>query len=232
MSGRYWLWVGARLLLAVVIVGWAASYMGTGSGEKEFQKSLNALKQVRSFRVAYSGRAVATQRNELLWEVDCNRDIVHYQQHFVQNTDPPAELKQDELGVGGKTYTHNPDGSWSDSKYAYQGASPKPICAALAQGNDLNFMPPIATMIQRGVIQKGEKKTVNGMRCREWLVTMRGGLRGLEHATVCIGLEDHLPYEMTVDWDNSRTSISDYNTQIAFDLPEAAVQPTSAAANN
>ncbi len=93
-------------------------------------------------------------------------------------------------------------------------------------------MPPIATMIQRGVIQKGEKKTVNGMRCREWLVTMRGGLRGLEHATVCIGLEDHLPYEMTVDWDNSRTSISDYNTQIAFDLPEAAVQPTSAAANN
>ena len=61
-------------------------------------------------------------------------------------------------------------------------------------------MPQIATMIQRGILQKGDKKTVNGVRCREWLVTMKGAPSGLEHDTVCLGLEDHLPYEMTVDW--------------------------------
>jgi hypothetical protein len=56
---------------------------------------------------------------------------------------------------------------------------------------------------------------------------LRGGLRGLEHDTVCLGLEDHLPYELTVDWENSHTSISDYNTPIQFDLPDTGVQPAS-----
>jgi hypothetical protein len=92
---------------------------------------------------------------------------------------------------------------------------------------DSNLLPQIATMIKRGLLQKGDKKTVNGVRCREWLVTMKGGTRGLEHDTVCLGLEDHLPYEMTVDWENSRTSFSDYNGTIQFDGPEAALQPAS-----
>jgi hypothetical protein len=83
-------------------------------------------------------------------------------------------------------------------------------------------------MIKRAIIQKGDKKTVNGVRCREWLVTLRGAPSGLAHDTVCIGLEDHLPYEMTVDWAHSRTSFSDYNTPIQLDVPEAAVQPASA----
>ena len=68
------------------------------------------------------------------------------------------------------------------------------------RATDNGLMPQIATMIKRGILQKGDKKTVNGVRCREWLVTMKGGTSGLEHDTVCLGLEDHLPYEMTVDW--------------------------------
>ena len=82
-------------------------------------------------------------------------------------------------------------------------------------------------MIRRGVIQKGDQKTVNGVRCREWLVTIKGGFSGLEHDTVCLGLKDHLPYELTVDWAHSRSSFSDYNAPIQLDAPEAAVQPVS-----
>jgi hypothetical protein len=97
----------------------------------------------------------------------------------------------------------------------------------MGQDYSYNLMPPIATMIKRGILQKGDKKTVNGVRCREWLVTMKGGTSGLEHDTVCLGLEDHLPYELTVDWAHSRSWFSDYNAAISFDVPEAAVQPTS-----
>jgi hypothetical protein len=57
---------------------------------------------------------------------------------------------------------------------------------------------------------------------------MKGGRTGLEHDTVCLGLDDHLPYELTVDWENSRSTFSDYNAPVPFDLPEAAVQPASA----
>jgi hypothetical protein len=110
--------------------------------------------------------------------------------------------------------------------------SAKPFCSKLAQGVDSNLLPEIATMIQRGILQKGDKKTVNGVRCREWLVTMKGGASGLEHDTVCLGLDDHLPYELTVDWEHARTLFSDYNAPIHFDLPEAALQSASANAES
>jgi len=87
-------------------------------------------------------------------------------------------------------------------------------------------------MIRRGIIQKGDKKTVNGVKCREWLVTMKGAPSGLEHDTVCLGLQDNLPYEMTVDWQNSHTSFSDYNTAIQFDLPAEVVKATNTSASN
>jgi hypothetical protein len=228
MGERYWLWVGARLLVALAIMAWALSYLGTGSGEKEFQKTLEAMKQVHSFRMAYSATP-PNQHNELLYEVDCNRDAVHEQFRYAQTGDnAPPELKQDKMIVAGREYDRQSDGTWSKPLYSTSGGSAKWYCGSLAQGTDSNLLPQIATMIKRGIIQKGDKKTVNGVRCREWMVAMRGAPNGLEHDTVCIGLEDHLPYEMTVDWAHSRASFSDYNTAIPLDLPEAAVQPASA----
>ncbi len=230
---RYWVAIGVRLLIGVAIVGWAASYLGTGSGEKEFKKTLDAMKQVRTFRVAFTANPAAGMHNEMLWEVDCSRNLVHHQAHLVSTSaDSAHDISEDQLSVGGQEYSRQPDGSWGPVKHAYGLGSAKLFCSNLTQGTDTNLLPSIATMIKRGIIQKGDKKTVNGVRCREWLVTMRGGLRGLEHDTVCLGLEDHLPYEMTVDWENSRSSFSDYNTPIQFDVPEAAVQSASSTTSN
>ena len=227
MGDRYWLWLAARLLAGVAIIAWAASYVGPGSGEKEFQKTLEAMKKVHSFRTASTASQPGVQNNEVLWEVDCDRDIVHYQMNMV-TTNPPTEMKQDEIKVGGREYDHKNDGTWAPNRYAYRSASAKAYCGNLAQGTDSNLLPQIATMIKRGILQKGDKKTVNGVRCREWLVAMRGAPGGLEHDTVCLGLEDHLPYEMTVDWEHLHQTFSDYNTSIRFDAPDAILQPASA----
>ena len=226
MGGRYWIAMAVRLVVAAVIVGCLVSYIGPGSGEKEFQKTLAAMKQVHSFRVAFSGGG-AGQVTEMLWEIDCTRGIVHEQSHMVDSSvDPPREFNRDILSAAGKEYTRQPDGSWSKGLY---GASTPGIwfCRNLAAGADSNLLPGIATMIRRGVIQKGDKKMVNGVRCREYRVTLKGGLRGLEHDTVCIGLADSLPYEMTVDWEGSRSTFSDYNKTLQFDLPEGAVETVS-----
>jgi hypothetical protein len=228
MGERYWVWVVVRLAVGVAIVAWAASYLGAGSGEKEFQKTVDAMKQVHSFRVA-STTASEAQHNEMLWEVDCNRDILHHQWHLVvTSTTPQQELNQDQIYIAGREYDRQVDGSWAQPLYATVGGSAKWYCGNLAQGADSNLLPQISTMIKRGILQKGNKKTVNGVRCREWLVTMKGAPSGLEHDTVCLGLQDHLPYELTVDWENSRSSFSDYNSPIQFDVPEAALQPASA----
>jgi|SRR5208282_1168093 hypothetical protein len=233
MGDRYWIWLGVRLLMGVAIIAWAASYVGgRGSGEKEFQKTLDAMKQVHSFRVA-STSSQGTQHNEMLFEVDCNRDIVHRQMHATADTNNPAStFNQDDVQVANETFFRQSDGSWSKARYSAGAPSAKWLCGSLTQGTDNGLMPRFATMIQRGIIQEGDKKTVNGVRCREWLVTMKGAPGGLEHDTVCLGLEDRLPYELTVDWQHSRTNFSDYNAAIQFDLPEAAVQPASAGTQN
>ena len=231
-GNRYWMWLGFRLLLGVGMVAWAASYIGPGSGEKEFKKTLDAMKQVRSFRVAFTSNP-GTQSNQMLWEVDCTREIVHHQEHLVPDTaNPDNAMIQDVTDVAGREFNRQSDGSWASSKYASGSNRSQPYCRHLADGTDGGLFPRIATMIQRGIIQKGDKKTVNGVRCREWQVAMRGAPSGLEHDTVCLGLEDHLPYELTVDWEHSRADFSDYNTAIQFDLPEAAVQPASASSTS
>lgn len=232
MGDRYWLWIGARLLVGVAIVWWAASYLTPGSGEKEFQKSLDAMKQVHSVRVSFSANP-GTQHNEMLWEVDCNKNIVHQQMHFVDtSSNPPVDMTQDHTQVGNQEFQRKSDGTWSKPGYAYQGATSNWFCTSLAQGTDTNLLPPMASMIRRAIIQKGDKKTVNGVRCREWLVTMKSGMANLAHETVCLGVNDHLPYEMTVDWEHSRSTFSDYNTSFQIDIPEAAVQTTSTGTAN
>jgi hypothetical protein len=230
MGDRYWLWMGARLLAGVAIVAWAGSYLTPGGGEKEFQKTLDAMKNVHSFRVAFSSNMMGVQHNEMLQEVDCTRGILHEQQHLVQTASgisTAQESNRESLYAAGVEYERQKDGSWSKGQVAYRGDPAKGYCTSLAQGTENGLMPQFATMIKRGILQKGDKKTVNGVRCREWLVTMKGGFSGLEHDTVCLGLDDHLPYEMTVDWEHSRSVFSDYNSTLQFDVPAAAVQPTS-----
>jgi hypothetical protein len=173
MGNRYWFWVLVRLAVGVAIVAWAASYLGAGSGEKEFQKTLDAMKQVHSFRVAFTA-SPGTQHNQILWEVDCGRDLLHFQEDLIDSrTDPPAEFKQDHLLVADSQYDRQGDGSWKQSR-SYRGPTAKYYCSRLAQGADSNPFPQIATMIKRGILQKGDKKVVNGVRCREWLVAMKG----------------------------------------------------------
>ena len=230
MNSRYWLWLGARLLVAVVIVGWAATYLFSGSsGEKEFQRSLDAMKQVRAVRVATVADTTSTEHIEMSWELVCAQDAFRYKWHLVESDpDKAADIDQEEIHVGTTSYEHRPDDSWKPGSSSIGSTNPSGICRRLAQGAESRVLPDLGAMVKRGIIQKGDKKTVNGIRCREWNVTMKGGPNSFEHDTVCLGLDDHLPYESTVDWQRARTTYSDYNGAFQLELP-AAVQSASAA---
>ncbi len=224
MDGRYWAWLGVRLIVGVVLVGWAFSYLspGNGNGEKEFQRTLDALKQVHSVRAENTSVQSATQNTDMLWEVSCEQDAYRYKWHAVGNG---SEITRDEMHVGNLEYDRQSDDSWALGKNGSGGTTPKALCSRITQG-DAGMMPAIGTMIKRGILQKGDKKTVSGVRCREWHVTLRG-IGGLEHDTVCLGVDDHLPYEVVSSWQNSHTVYSDYNS-LPLALPEAAVQAASA----
>lgn len=228
MQGRFWFLVGVRLFAAAAIAGLILSCLLPGSGEREFQKTLDAMKHVHTFRALYTSNP-GTHLNDLLWEVDCDQQIIHHVEHHVDtSTDPPFDMTQDQMRTSNLWYTRQSDGTWKQTGFSHQGGSPKWYCDKLAAGTDSDILPRIATMLKKGIIQKGEKKTVNGVRCLEWNVASRNGTAALEHGTVCIGLDDHLPYELSVDWTHTHATFSDYNAPISFDLPAASVQPASA----
>ena len=223
MEGRrYWIWLTVRLLFAVAIVGWSASYLffPGGSGEKEFQKSLDAMKHIQTARIATVIDPTPAQHMELSWDLVCAQNAYRYRRHMAQ-ADPANNPGQDdeEFHIGNLVYQRRLDDSWAARPT--RTVTPNAVCQTLAQGTDSKLFPDIATMIQRGIIDKGDKKTVNDVPCREWKVTLKEP-KGLEHLTVCLGLDDHLPYEMTMDWQHARATYSDYNASFQLELPGGA----------
>jgi len=236
MENRRWFWIGVCVLLAGAVFWGVGQSVGPSNGDTEFQKSLEAMKQVKSFRGTYIEAASSARHSQRLWEVDCNRVIVHQKSQDAQssdsrtNADSPFEMRQDELLVGDHVYRRDRDGSWENEGDAGPTYSAKWYCDNLAQGTMRDLLPDLLTMTRHAVIGKGDKKTVNGVRCREWNFVMRSAVNN-EQGSVCIGVDDHLPYEMTTE-NGSRFSYSDYNRPIQFEAPEAVLQTASATSSN
>ena len=209
-------WIVAMLLIGLTFWG-VASLLSPNGGDAEFQKMLDATEHVKSFRGAYSDTA---QQSQKLWEVDCNRSVVHK-----RSQTSPTEVTEDQLLVGLDRYAHDPDGSWvktADKHVMYSGQW---YCDNLAQGSLRDLLPDTRAMLRNAMIGKADKKTVNGVRCQDWQFAMKSR-SSAEKGTVCIGLEDHLPYEMITE-SGGHYSYSDYNKPIQFEASESLLQSAS-----
>jgi hypothetical protein len=216
-------WIIAMLLIGGLIYWGLGSFLSPNNGDAEFQKMLEATEHVKSFRGAYVD---SVQHLEKLWEVDCNRSVVHKRSQTSATSAEPVHVQEDQLLVGIDRYNHDPDGSWvmtADKHVIYSGQW---YCENLAKGTLRDLLPDFRAMLRNAMIGKGDKKTVNGVRCQDWQFAMKSRNTG-EHGTVCIGLEDHLPYEMTTVDSGGRYSYSDYNHEIKFDASESILQSAS-----
>jgi hypothetical protein len=218
MLNRRNLWIAASLLAAGAVFWGVGQAVNPSSGDTEFQKTLQAMEQVKSFRGAYSD----SSHSERLWEVDCNRVIVHQQSREEGNSD--SAFHNDELLVGDQRYTRDSNGSWENTGYAGDRYSAKWYCENIARGTVRDLLPDLRTMVSHAMTEKGDKKTVNGVRCREWKFAIRTPLSA-QGGSMCLGLDDHLPYQMTMDGGNY--TYSDYNRPIQFDVPDAVLQPAN-----
>ncbi|HTS37416.1 MAG TPA: hypothetical protein VMH04_17195 [Candidatus Solibacter sp.] len=218
---RFWI---VAMLAGAGLFFWGIGYVvSPNGGDLEFQKMLEATQHVKSFRGAYVDTTQHTQR---LWEVDCTRNIVHKQSRDAQSD----IATEDQILVGLDRYSHQSDGSWlkiADKHVIYSGGW---YCDNLAQGNLRDLLPDARAMLRSAMFGKGDKKTVNGVRCQDWQFAMKASTSGVK-GTVCIGLQDHLPYEMTTDG-TGHYSYSDYNRPIDFEAPEAILQQVSVTGSN
>lgn len=228
MGNRGWLWKGGLLLGAGVIFWAVGQAVNPSRGDTEFQKTWEATKQVKSFRGAYNESASHAER---VWEVDCNRVIVHQQSHMENGGDSPFDMKEDELLVGDQRYRREGDGSWENVGYAGDRGSAKWYCDNLARGTMSDLLPDMLTLIRHAMTEKGSKKTVNGVQCREWTFAIKSSVAGTQPGSVCIGVDDHLPYQMTME-SGGQYTYSDYNRPIQFEAPDAILQTASSTTGN
>ncbi len=219
------------LLVAAGLFFWGVGYVvSPNGGDAEFQKMLEATEHIKSFRGAYVGTTPSAEHSERLWEVDCNRSIVHKRSQTSQNSADATQVIEDQLLVGLDRYNHESDGSWEKIADNHVMFSGQWYCDNLAQGTLRDLLPDVRAMLKNAMIGKADKKTVNGVRCQDWQFVMKSASSGV-HGTVCIGLADHLPYEMTTD-SGAHYSYSDYNQPIQFEAPEAILQQVSASGGN
>jgi len=224
--GNRFLWIGVIVIGGLFCWG-VREFVGPNTSDVELQQMLEAMKQVKSFRGTYVGNTPSTQHSERLWELDCNRGILHKQSQELPLSTNPVEVKDDEFLVGrDKKYTRTNDGSWEESKYTADLYSASWYCQALAQGIVRDLVPDVRGLMKNGSLGKGDKKTVNGVRCQEWNYTNLARTSG-QKGTLCIGLDDHLPYEMTVE-NRGRYTYSDFNQPLQFDAPQAVLDAASA----
>jgi len=216
------LWIGAAVLGAGLIFWAVGQSVGPSSGDQEFQKSLDAMMQVKTFRGTFSASGYPSER---LWEVDCNRVIVHQQSGGGSDSD----MKQEEVSVGDQRYVRDSNGSWENiGQEPGDRGSAKWYCGKVASGT-ADLLPDMRTILSHGIPEKGDRKTVNGVRCRDWKFDMRTAISS-RIGSVCIGIDDHLPYEWNMD--GGVYSYSDFNRPIQIDTPSGTVQPASSTESN
>ena len=213
------LWIGAVVLAGGLVFWGVGQALGPSSGDQEFQKALDAMMRVKTFRGTFTASGYPSER---LWEVDCNRGIVR---QASSSGDSDSGMKQEEVSVGDQRYMRDGNGSWqSIGPEPGDRGSAKWYCEKVASGT-ADLLPDMRTLLSHGIPEKGDKKTVSGVRCRVWKFDARTALSS-RVGSVCIGVDDHLPYEYTMD--GGVSTYSDYNRPIQIDTPGGVVQPASA----
>ena len=217
---RYWVWVLVRLLVGVGIVAWAMSYIGPGSGEKEFQRTIDALKKVDGVEYTMVANSSPTTHMEESGEMVCSQHAIHIDNHITsRNSGSTSDLNQETTRIGADGYGRWQGGPWQKD---FGPRTSESVCGRLAMGVDSWLFPGMNEMLKRGIIQKGDKKTVNGVQCREWNVAIRYAA-DLEHRTVCLGVDDHLPREMTVPRRGVRWAYTSFNQVFEIRPPDGPI---------
>jgi len=225
---RYWRWLLARVSAVAVLLGLALWYRMPASGEREFRRTIEALQKVNSIHYSMLSDS-KTQHTEREGEMLCSTGdrrlatrVVLHQDNKEFNIDNEVRV------VDGQEYSLQASGLWQ--KGGSQAQAAQDGCKVLIESAYPSYLPEFQRMVEHGIIEKGEKKTVNGEECREWRVTLRTGPGPVmpqspgayEHRTICLGVEDHLPREMTSTANTEQWTYA-FNVPVKIETPTALV---------
>ena len=222
---RFWTWLIARLAVASLLLAWIYSaFFLPGSGKKELQRSFDALRKVNSFHYSMIAE-VPSQRTQEEADLVCSEDSLHRKTHVERtNSATPVAADIETLRSGGGDYRLMSNGLWRRDSTGLEPA--RMTCQRLAQGQTTWIVPDLNKFVEYGIIEKGEKKTVNGKSCRQWKIADLSGpgplvrTQATSHVTLCLDVHDHLPVEMLVAENNARWTY-EFDKPIRIEVPTA-----------
>jgi hypothetical protein len=203
--------LAARLVvfgLVVLLIYWAMP----SSGVSEMRKMKEAMQNARSWRVQ-PVVAEPTKSVESLTEVYCPSRV-----HTVTKS---------VLDEGGKQIEDNSENIWIEgTSYGKKGLRwvvsqeerSRTASRALGPRGTDTLLQPLDAILIAGKVRKGDKRMVNGERCREWIasVAAQGGWR--DEFVVGIG-DDKLPREVFTPDRRLVESYTDWNAAIRIEAP-------------
>ena len=194
------------------------------TGQAEMQRSLEAKKEVKSFRMTTLLRLHPGEPLKTVVEVSC----------------PDRERFTTTIGgqsfhavrIGGKAFTQQKDGTWLAQDMPPTGWAPcgdnpgEPApWAVMSEGRDPSAV--LAKMVEHAEIVRGAFVATPDGNCQQWNVILKlpGGAQhghgagGLSY-TVCIDPSRHLPVAVSMGSGGMVTSYSGWNQAIQIEAPQ------------
>lgn len=185
--------------------------IGPSAGQAQLDRTQDALKKVHSWRRRADYRNAST--GVMQTEINENSCPNNTRRTIIVDAPPAQKLQMDSLRLGTQSYERMNDSPWKMANIPVYGT-------CVDASNVMEFgSAPMKYVRERGVIKKGEKRLVDGVKCRDWSFISQIPGSPVDRYTVCIDSED-LPREIRSDDGELHISLSDYNSPITFIAPE------------
>lgn len=194
------------------------------NGNTEIQRTIDARKNVKSFRMKTLLQLHPGRPLETIVEVSCPD-----RERFTTTIGDKAFHA---VRIGSKAYTEQQNGTWSVQDTPAQGWAPcgdnpgEPApWAVMNEGRDPSSV--LARMLESSEITRGAFVGTDAGNCRQWTMSVKlpdgashgHGASGLQY-TVCIDPSRHLPVAVVMGSGGMVTTYSDWNKPIQIDAPK------------
>lgn len=208
----------AFAVAAALVLGFGYWMLAPGDGPAEFERSREAMRHMQSWKFTFTG--TMSGKSEIQAEVSC--PDAHVVRRQMDGPEDFAYLEY--LFVDGVAYRRKaPGDAWevTETAWGFEAA-----CDQMRKGYDTRDLLPQFANIRLGgrfQIEQGERKTVEGEKCRVWHLKNLLQAEAFRNEQICIGADDHLPRERVTE--NGRYTYTQWNAPISIP-PLGNVRPT------
>ena len=203
------------MVLGALVIYWALP----DSGTSELKKMRSAMESARSWRID-TIVSEPTKKLQSTVEVYCPSRVHEVTNASREEGGSQFEESSESYWIEGTLYAKK-DLQWVTSQ---EQRSRTASCVYGPRSTDV-LLDRLDSVISMGKIRKGDKRSVNGDLCRDWIASVRAPTGWREDFRVCVG-DDGLPREVFTPDRQMVETYSEWNVPIRIEAPIAiGMQP-------